>query len=170
MRLIKTGRSDSYGSAARAAAVRTAVHLMPEDGDLDELAVRLSQERGRPLRIIRQAMPPGAASGLWISTRSTDYVIIDAKASPTRASAILCHEFAHMILGHKGWALDESQLAMALAPEVAPQVAARFLARESYGGNQEHDAEEVGTLVAAEHTRRVRSRQQSSGTFAERLR
>lgn len=30
MRLIKTGRSDSYGSAARVAAVRTAVSLMPE--------------------------------------------------------------------------------------------------------------------------------------------
>lgn len=170
MRLTKSGQIDSDGSAARAAAVQTAVRLMPENGDLDELAVRLSQERGRPLHIMRRAMPPGAASGLWISTRSADYVVIDATASPTRAGAIVCHEYAHLILKHTGRMLDESQLAMALAPEVAPEVAARFLTRESYAGDQEHDAEEVGRLIATEHVNRVRSSQRGSSVFVTRLR
>lgn len=92
-------------------------------------------------------MPADAPSGLWIATGDRDYIVTPENASPARHNAIVCHELAHMLLGHEG---SLGMHAASIAPGIDPAVAARFLGRHAYDNELEHSAETLGTQLAAE--------------------
>ncbi|MFY0409778.1 ImmA/IrrE family metallo-endopeptidase [Solicola sp. PLA-1-18] len=144
---------------------------MPADGDLAVMTRRVGKRRGRSIKVIEKDLSGSEISGLWIEVGDVDYVVIAAGSPPARRAAILCHELAHMLLGHSGRSGNGGvQVAATIAPDIAPHVAARFLARDEYDDAQEVEAESLGTLLCAEHHRRLRDPQRSPDILTARLR
>lgn len=131
-------------------AARVAKRLMPIDGDLDGLLHALSQQRGRPLHVLPQKFDGRPTSGLWLPTDRADYLVIDEPTTPSRRAAIICHEVAHILLEHTP-NITDSEVVAAAMPDLSPELIARALPRHAYASDDEADAEELGTLIGAEH-------------------
>ena len=131
-------------------AARIALRLMPIDGDLGGLLDALGQERGRPVHVLPQRFTGRSTSGLWLPTRQADYLVIDEPTTPSRRAAIVCHEVAHILLGHTPRIATSEVIAVAM-PDISPALIARALARHAYASEDEANAEELGTLIGAEH-------------------
>lgn len=129
-------------------ALRLAKSLMPADGDVDAFAEAISVSRGRPIHVLDMPIPPTAPSGGWWACENDDYLVVDVASTQSRRAAIICHELAHILLGHKGDPLDADQLSI-LAPTMNPAVAARFLGRHGYTTQVEQQAESLGTQLAS---------------------
>lgn len=147
-------------------AARLAKRLLPTDGNLDGLLANLSEHRDRPIFILDQDLGADGPSGLWVETATADYVVVHASATPSRRAAIVCHEAAHMILGHEAQAGDLTEL----VSTIRPSLAARFLQRHGYSAPDEHDAETLATEIVAEQGRRARAARLSSDPVSRRLR
>lgn len=123
---------------------------MPTCGSLEEWLRALERRRQRSIRTLAVPLSGNAPSGAWIPMASSDYLIYPESASPTRKEAALCHEVAHILLGHQP-ALHTS-LTPALLEQIAPSLslkAARaVLLRTGYTTHEEADAEIAGTLLA----------------------
>lgn len=130
------------------AALRTATSLMPHDGDIGAFVKAISTSRDRPIHVLEVAVPTDSPSGGWFACVEADYVVVDAASTLSRRAAIVCHELAHILLGHQGEPLTNVQLGL-LAPSLNPSVAARFLGRHGYDSEVEHEAELLGTKLAA---------------------
>jgi hypothetical protein len=149
-------------------ATRLARQLMPRDGDIDGLVGNLSAHRSRPLTMIDSDLGQDGPSGLWLATPTKDYIVVDTAGSPSRRAAVICHEVAHILLGHTGDPV--AQDVASLVPNIRPSLAARFLARHGYDEPDEHAAEDLATQLVAEHTRRDRAAQLNQNTISARLR
>lgn len=151
-------------------ATRAALHLMPADGDLDELLRNLAHQRGRPITVLEhQPHTSGLPSGLWVKAVDGDLIMVEAGTGPSRRALILSHEIAHMLLGHDG-ACEASDLVLQAAPDLNPALVERVLHRDNYATGDESDAEEVATLVAVEHGRRRRNAELRANPVSARLR
>ncbi|HET9650214.1 MAG TPA: ImmA/IrrE family metallo-endopeptidase [Microlunatus sp.] len=138
-------------------AARVAKRLMPIDGDLGGLLDALGQQRSRRIHVLSHHFAGRATSGLWLPTKRADYLVIDEPTTPSRRAAIICHEVAHILLGHTPDITTSEVVATAL-PDLSPELIARALARHAYASDDETDAEELGTLIGAEHwSRRINS-------------
>lgn len=140
------------------AAIRAAEDLVPPSGLVDELLERFAERRGRPITVL-EADFDASVSGMLIATQRADYIAVPSGASPERRSAIVCHEVAHMLLGHDhddkrplSQTLADSGLLAGIDAELAGSVVA---ARCSYMHPDEVDAEVIATYLAAELGRRV---------------
>lgn len=133
-----------------ATAARVARRLMPIDGDLDGLLDALSVERGRRIHVLPHRFTGRPTSGLWLPTKRADYLVIDEPTTPSRRAAIICHEVAHILLGHTPDITSSEVIASAM-PDLSPELIARALARHAYASEDEANAEELGTLIGAEH-------------------
>ncbi len=102
----------------RKRAVRAARKLAPRDGNPDELVSNVAAHRGRPIVMMPMPLPAEAPSGMWVSTETNDYLIYPAETTPTRRTAVICHEVGHMLMGHDPGLVGESpsSLLSALAP------------------------------------------------------
>ena len=136
----------------------SAQRFIPASGDLTEFVEALARSRGRPTVLLGVAFDAEAPSGVWIVTDKRDYIAYPNDASAARKAAIVCHEVAHMLLGHDPPPGTEGLLSLAAsaAPTLDPAVAIRLLARHCYASEQEADAEGLGTRLAAELARRER--------------
>lgn len=137
-------------------AIRTANALTPLSGDVANLLDNLSAMRGRSITILSAPLA-SPLSGLLISTNKTDYVVVGEEASPERQVAIVCHEVAHLLLGHDrqdslSAGLIESGLLQGLNPELVRSVVA---GRHAYAHTTELDAETVATHISIQLRRRV---------------
>lgn len=141
---------------------------MPADGGLDEFLANISAHRGRPLSVVDLDLRNQGASGLWVQTAAVDYIVIDAASLPSQRAAVICHEVAHMLLGHAGQevGMDLSKI----LSSVRPSLAARFLTREAYDTDSEHNAERLATQLVTEHARRSRAARLNDDPFSKRLR
>lgn len=135
-------------------AVRLAKRLMPADGSLAGLLANLSEYRGREIHVLTRQFGGQPTSGLWLPTERADYLVIDDPTTPSRRAAIICHEVAHILLGHEAQAGESSSIASAAAPDLSPELVTRALARHSYANEAEADAEHTATLIGAEHWNR----------------
>lgn len=137
-------------------AIRNANALTPLSGDVENLLDNLSAMRGREITIISAPLA-SPLSGLLISTNKADYVVVGDEASPERQVAIVCHEVAHLLLGHDDQeslsaGLIESGLLRGLNPELVRSVVA---GRHAYAHTTELDAETVATHLSIQLRRRV---------------
>lgn len=132
-------------------AARHALNLLPPNGNLETFLGSLGRERDRGIVIVRQPLPTGGPSGVWLATETADYIVIPADATPTREAAIVCHEVGHIMLGHSGPADQQAKI---YAPDIDPAIAARFMTRHGYEAQEERDAETFGTILATEANRR----------------
>jgi hypothetical protein len=131
-------------------AARVAKRLMPIEGDLDGLLDALGQQRGRRIHVLPQRFAGRSTSGLWLPTKRADYLVVDEPTTPSRRAAIICHEVAHILLGHTPDVATADLVAVAM-PDLSPELIARALARHAYATADEAEAEELGTLIGAEH-------------------
>ena len=148
-------------------AAKQARQLMPADGDLDALVSTVATRRGRPITVLDTELD-GGLTGLWIATPTSDYIVIDQGCTASRRAAVLCHEVAHMLLGHLGAPVSEDLAT--LAPTLRPTLAGRFLTRHGYTEPDEHAAEHLATYLVAEHARRERAAQLRQNPISARLR
>lgn len=149
-------------------ALRQAQSFLPADGNLVGLLENLSQYRGRRVAVIERDLNQGGPSGLWIETSSSDWIVVDTAGLPSRRATAICHEVAHMLLGHEGRTGDSDL--KALTSHVSPALAARFLTRHGYEEPEELDAETLATHLMTEHTRRVRKARLDQDPISSRLR
>jgi hypothetical protein len=150
MRRAKSAAARQLSSRRVGTAARVAKRLMPIDGNLDGLLDALGQERGRRIHVLPQRFAGRSTSGLWLPTKRADYLVIDEPTTPSRRAAIICHEVAHILLGHTP-DFTTSEVIAAAMPDLSPELIARALARHAYATDDEADAEELGTLIGAEH-------------------
>lgn len=137
-------------------AIRTADAMIPLSGDVEDLLDNLSRTRGREMTILTAPLT-SPVSGLLIATGKADYVIVGDEASPERQVAIVCHEVAHLLLGHDdkeslSSGLIESGLLQGLNPKLVRSVVA---GRNAYAHTTEMDAETVATHISIQLRRRV---------------
>lgn len=136
-------------------AVRLAKRLMPADGDLLGLLTNLSEHRGREIHVLTREFGGQPTSGLWLATERADYLVIDDPTTPSRRAAIICHEVAHILLGHEGQVEGGSAVIPSIAaPDLSPELIARAMARHDYEDGVEAEAEQAATLIGAEHWNR----------------
>lgn len=118
---------------------------------IEDAAALVGRQRGRPIRLLPGEFGSGTLSGLWIACDSTDYIVHPSDALPTRRTAIIAHELAHMLLRHEPQTTIEGaeQLAKVLAPTLDPSIARRLLARHAECTPEEIEAERLGTELLA---------------------
>jgi hypothetical protein len=130
------------------AAIRRLDPLFPTPWDIDELVRRVAKARGRDINLIPWPMADMGRSGLWLPTERADYIFFEQTAAPNIREQIIGHEIGHLLLEHTPQLTDASRdLLMALAPNLAPEVARRVLGRSGYDTHEEAAAEEFGTML-----------------------
>jgi len=135
------------GRAVRA-TWRAVSTLIPDNGSVDDFVAAVSAQRGRRIAVLGCSMPDDGPSGYWAPTPDVDYILHADSITAEHREAVVCHEIAHMVLGHE--AREGLMDTRAIAPSISPEVAARFLTREGYSDEIEADAEMLATLIAAE--------------------
>jgi hypothetical protein len=128
---------------------RLAGIAVPRPFCLEEFATTVAALRERPLRVFPL---PGlddedAPSGAWVATDSTDFVFVDAAASPWHRDLIVLHEIGHILLDHPaadGWT---DEFAAQLLPSLHPAAVRRILGRHGYSSQQEREAELLASMI-----------------------
>ena len=148
-------RRGNYSQDVKA-AIRSAEGILPASGEVEDMLDHLSARRGRPIRLLVEPLPE-AVSGVLMSTPRADYVAVSKEASPERQVSVVCHEIAHVLLGHDhpdslASSLVETGLLSGLNPELVKSVVA---GRQAYATTVEEDAELVATYVSVELRKRV---------------
>ena len=113
--------------------------------DLDRLRARIERQRGRRLHLTAVEIGP-LPCGMWVSAPSGDYVFYAAGTSGLHQRHIVVHEFAHMLLGHVGAALNADS-ADALCDRVSGDTVIRMLSRAAYTSSAEREAELLATMI-----------------------
>jgi len=162
------GRPERHVRLARSRALR----LVPASGLVDDFVLAFDRDRNRSIQLLPHDLGPGSPSGMWIATERGDYVVFPADASSSERTAIICHEVAHMVLGHQAEAqLDRAaQLVEIVAPHVNPATAQRFLTRHGYAEAMEADAEELATALVAKLARNAEALALRCDAVSDRLR
>jgi len=146
--------------------------LVPASGQVDDLTHAVSADRGRPIQLLAEDLGPREPSGLWIATGQSDWIVVPNGIGAAQRTAIICHELAHILLGHVplGANSDLDALAGLVAPNVDPTVATRILARFSYADDLEAEAEALGTMLVTKLAHRAESLRMKHDAVSDRLR
>lgn len=125
---------------------------------------RVEEMRGRRIRVA--VTEPGGLSlptGLWLQMSTIDLVWVDATLSAPHQLVTICHEFGHMLFGHKpahfgagatvdGVAQSTAAHLAGIAPEQATALlgrcGAQLSAEDVKGRQREHEAETLGRRLA----------------------
>jgi len=149
---------------------RLARRLMPPDGDLEGWLHNLGEHRNRPVKAtVGDLSGTPGLTGMCLIRDDADYIVVDAAASPARQVMFLCHEVAHLLLGHEGEVASSDLVAQA-TPDLPPALRARVLTRHAHDNLEEHAAEELATLLTLEHARRQRAHELRANAISARLR
>lgn len=155
----------------RSAAARTD-HLVPASGLVDDLVRSVSAERGRPIHVAEEDLGPREPSGLWVAGEGVDLIVVPTSIRPAQRTAIICHELAHILLGHVpvGAGSDLDGLVDLVAPHVDASVAKQILGRFSYADDLEAEAEAFGTILVTKLADRSRRLRLKGDSVSDRLR
>lgn len=121
---------------------------LSEAPSLQEVIDAVAVKRGRPL-VLKVEPLHLRLSGYCGQSESTDYICVDAHASPLLQYQVVCHELMHLYLGHKP-AIHEKiddDVAEALFSTMSPDVVRMVLGRDEYDEDAELEAEMIGTVL-----------------------
>jgi len=121
---------------------------------LTDFCTRLSQRRGRPIRLLPFVGDGQSPSGVWLKGNQHDYVCFDSATSPVHQEAIIWHELAHMLLDHPG-PIAGPETSRLLLPDLDPSLVARMLGRAAYADRLERQAEELASLLMLDRTEQL---------------
>jgi hypothetical protein len=117
------------------------------DFSILNLVERVAAVRGRPIELCPRTMPDLTQYGAWIASPSYDFIFFERDTARIHQDHIICHELAHMLLGHQTLVVPE-------ALPVSAQVLMRQMA-DLHKSPRERDAEEMATLIQNELIRRA---------------
>ena len=143
---VPYGWAPSRGTRRRCQSALADLHLPPVGVDIQIVRRSLEAERGRSIELT-----PVAGSrlthGLWASTDDVEFVQYERHTTLWHQWLIVCHEFAHMMLGHDADAALSVEDRAVLVPDL-PDVDVNFiLRREVYDTGQEQEAEYLATML-----------------------
>jgi hypothetical protein len=130
--------------------------LVPDPWDFAQFIERVRTLRGRGLLLRRLPFSDdGGISAAWVPTDQRDVIFYSAHAHAYRRIAIICHELAHIFLGHTpenlGFIGEDAleTLEGLLVHNPDPALLANFglRLRHDYDTPGEVDAEQVARLV-----------------------
>jgi hypothetical protein len=158
-------------SQVRAAQAR-ALGLLPASGAVEAFSDAVSVAQGRRICLLPFGLNADEPTGLWIATAEADYVVYPADATAAERTAIICHELAHILLGHQpaGDTAKLAQMAALVAPDIDPLVARQMLARHGYADDVEAEAEAFGTLLVTHLARLAARHSVAQDAVSDRLR
>ena len=145
-----------YGSVR--GKTRALLKLVPVPWDVDVFVSRLAQLRDRPIRLVDlNFSDEGGVSGAWKATDREDVIFVASGASGLRREAIICHEIAHIFLGHTPAELGFTgqravDIVMPMMLEASPALAEKFMLRHAYDNAAENEAEHLATLILSAAT------------------
>ena len=148
-------------------AFQSLVPLLPDTWSVDEFVAHVAADRRRPIRILPHELSSGDATGYALRRRNDDIIVVPDTAAGARRDAIICHELAHIVLGHAPHITDDIEFLSMLAPHCPPELLERFLARDGYHTDDERAAETLATrLITRAQTR---SHQRTTSGELDRL-
>lgn len=130
---------------------------LPRPFDVRALCADLGRRRGRPVELVEMTLPPGAPSGLWLSTGERDYIVYEHATSPLHQEHIILHELSHVLCGHTSVSTLGQERASGLFPQLDPGMIRRVLGRAGYPSEEELEAEMLASMILrrAERYRRA---------------
>lgn len=105
---------------------------IPDPWNADDFLAWLSGVRRRQIIVVPWPVI-GGITGCWVQREHADFLVVDEKASPLHRSHVICHEAAHMWLGHNGHAAGELSAQLGLP--------------HHYNAEQEEVAETLAALI-----------------------
>lgn len=114
--------------------------------DVRLLCRRLGERRGKPIRLVSYPIPVPGPFGLWLSTRSADYILYQQETSRSHQEHIILHEVGHVLADHPSDETDDS-VWRDLLGNIPPDAIRRALRRSSYDETHEREAELVATVI-----------------------
>lgn len=115
---------------------------------LDALIKHLEQRRGRRIRLIGLALPPGEY-GCWLTSADLplEFIFFSSSLSPLQREHTLLHELGHLIFEHPTRAVSQAELERWRRSGELP--AGLFRTDETAYDRQELEAETLAVLVQA---------------------
>lgn len=119
----------------------------------DALVASVAQRRGRPIRLVpvSRRVIPGNHYGMWLARVSDDVIVYTEDTSDVHATHIVCHELAHMELGHDRASVGDTELGPGRLHDLEPAVGSSRIVsafgRSNYSSRQEYDAELLATYI-----------------------
>lgn len=128
---------------------------IPVPWDRDVFIRNLSEQRGRPIRLIPTdtATLADGPCGLWLARDHDDLILHEAGTSDYHIDQIVCHEIGHLLLGHgriRTFGSDrhyEIDLCREILPDIDPASVNAVLGRSTYANDQERDAEMFASIL-----------------------
>ncbi|PJE94220.1 hypothetical protein CUT44_28505 [Streptomyces carminius] len=121
---------------------------LPPDPSLQDAIQAVSARRGRPIRLIVEPLQL-RVSGYCAQSEDTDYIYVDAHASPLLQHQVVCHELMHLHLGHEpaDHRKIDDEVSRALFGVMDPDIVRLVLGRDEYDEDAELEAEIMGTVL-----------------------
>lgn len=94
-------------------------------------------------------MPATRLHGVWIAGSEQDYVFVHAHTAPLHRSAILAHEFWHILNNDNSPDDQLRRVASRLLPDIDPAMIARIAGRSVFTDEAEQRAELFATVAIA---------------------
>ncbi len=127
-------------------AARIARSTVPRSGQLDDLVDAVSKRVGRPIAVIGKNLSP-TYSGVWYSNDTVDEIHFPSNVPLIAREAAVCHELAHILLGHEPHSLDQADGEYFKHIDPTAVRALRVMHRSVYDEPPEHDAELLATTL-----------------------
>ncbi|WP_026357139.1 ImmA/IrrE family metallo-endopeptidase [Mycobacterium sp. 141] len=130
-------------------AVNAVLELAPRRGEvtLVRLVEAVSEDRGRPIELMMEELPPGVC-GQWRQYADRDVFLIQ-QGLPTW-DRTLAHELGHLVLGHEGISIIEAaeeSVELASADLIAYMLNQRTGCMGPNGEDIEQEAEDFAALL-----------------------
>jgi hypothetical protein len=132
---------------------------LPASFVIDDLHRAVERVRGRPIVIESRVIPAVRLHGVWIAGPSQDFVFHHAHTAPVHRSAILAHEFWHILNNDSPEDGELRRVASRLLPDIDPAMIERVAGRSIFTDEVEQRAELFATIaIAALGPRNARNR------------
>jgi len=115
--------------------------------DIHDMAARLAEQRGKPIKLIAAPLPLDGPSGCWLPTKSSDYVWYQQCTTPNRQRQIVLHEFWHMVARHEACGVTVPAAMVTLMSNVSADTVTKMLGRSGYDEGREWAAEAAATII-----------------------
>jgi hypothetical protein len=129
-------------SVTLSALVR-ALGLNSHVNSIESMARSVSLTRSRPIRLQAQGLRPLGVSGAWLLMADQDLILFESETSRRHQAQIVAHELGHMLCGHPGAQLPQTNGNV----DFLDRAARHMLARHGYEATDERDAEIVADLL-----------------------
>lgn len=115
--------------------------------NVEQLADQLTQQRGRPIRLVAHPQLGDELSGTWIALEGADVVFFDDRLAGVHQQHVIAHELAHIAFEHGHYEPLAPDVLATLLPDVDPRTVLRMLQRGSYSTHEEREAEVFASML-----------------------